>query len=261
MRAGGSFALIVFVVASAVSTAAQQETGATSAAASISAIGAASGPSARASTLAAVRVAVEPISPDVHNDNLAPLPQLHSDSYWYGRFGYGAIDGNPDESTGVPRAFDETSLRKIRLLYSPKHDALVGLGTGAALGAFGVYVSAGLGGCFSPTGHTSDCHVLEVTAAVGGGLGAAIGMTIGAFRYPFNNAFDVYRGDARGASSTNGHHDRAAGREGAPRGTRVRAFLTGGPPRTSIPAAGARAAIATSARESARVDRAQEATA
>lgn len=33
-------------------------------------------------------------------------------------------------------------------------------------------------------------------------LGAAIGITIGAFRYPFNKAFDVYRGDARGAPKT-----------------------------------------------------------
>jgi hypothetical protein len=107
-----------------------------------------------------------------------------------------------DESTGVPRILSEASLRKIRLLYSPKHDALVGLGTGAAVGAFGVWVSAGLGGCFSPTGHSGDCHVPRVAAAVaavGGGLGALMGMTIGAVRYPFSNAFDVYRGDLREA--------------------------------------------------------------
>ena len=104
-----------------------------------------------------------------------------------------------------PRVFDETTVRKIRLLYSPKHDALVGLGTGAAYGVGGVYLSATLGGCFTPGGHTSDCHVLGTAAAigaVGGGLGAAIGATIGAFRYPFNNVFDVYRGDVRSAYKT-----------------------------------------------------------
>ena len=47
-----------------------------------------------------------------------------------------------DESAGVARVFDQTSLRGIRLLYSPKHDALVGLGTGTAVGVFGVYLSA-----------------------------------------------------------------------------------------------------------------------
>ena len=44
---------------------------------------------------------------------------------------------------------------------------------------------------------------MEVTAAVAavtGGLGALIGMTVGALRYPLNKAFDVYLGDARGAS-------------------------------------------------------------
>lgn len=108
-----------------------------------------------------------------------------------------------DESTGVERVFGETSLREIRLLYSPKHDALVGLAVGATVGASGVYFSAGLSGCFSETSQKSDCHVLRAAAAaagVGGGLGALIGMTIGALRYPFNHAFDVYRGDVRNAS-------------------------------------------------------------
>ena len=109
-----------------------------------------------------------------------------------------------DESTSVARVFDETSLRKLRLLYTPRHDALVGFVTGAAVGASGVYVSAGLGGCFIPD-RTSDCHVLRTAAAaagISGGLGALIGMTVGSLRYPFNNAFDVYRGDVRDASST-----------------------------------------------------------
>jgi hypothetical protein len=119
--------------------------------------------------------------------------------------GLSAVSLALEESTGPPRVFDETSLRKIRLLYSPKHDALVGLGFGAAFGASAIYYSAALSGCFSQTGHTDDCHVLQVAAAVaavGGGLGALIGMTIGSLRYPSNKAFDVYRGDARGASRT-----------------------------------------------------------
>lgn len=105
-----------------------------------------------------------------------------------------------DESTGVPRTFNETSLRKIRLLYSPKHDALVGLGLGAAMGAMlGAFAGAGGGsGCGS-----DGCHVLEgaaLGAGVLGGLGTLIGVTVGGFRYPFNEAFDVYRGDSRSTS-------------------------------------------------------------
>lgn len=109
-----------------------------------------------------------------------------------------------DESTGVPRVFDQTSLLKIRLLYSAKHDALAGFAFGATVGAVSAYLTAGLSGCFSATDET-DCHVAggaAATAGVLGGLGAVIGMTIGALRYPFNDAFDVYRGSARSTSRT-----------------------------------------------------------
>jgi hypothetical protein len=111
-----------------------------------------------------------------------------------------AVSLTVDESTGVPRTFDETSLRKIRLLYSPKHDALVGLGLGAAMGAMlGARVGAGGGrGCGS-----EGCHVLEgaaIYAGVFGGLGTLIGVTVGGLRYPSNDAFDVYRGDSRSTS-------------------------------------------------------------
>jgi len=100
-----------------------------------------------------------------------------------------------DASSGGARLFEATSVRRIRLLYSPKHDALVGFGVGAGFGIFAVYLSAGLGGCFNE-GRTSDCPVARTMAgavAVGGGAGALIGATIGAVRYAWNNAFDVYR--------------------------------------------------------------------
>ena len=103
-----------------------------------------------------------------------------------------------EESTGVSQVFDETDVQKIRLLYSPKHDLLVGLGAGAGLGAFLGATFVGLGGC--PEDGCNHLGAAAVTAGVFGGLGALIGPLVGAVRYPFNNAFDVYRGDARGAS-------------------------------------------------------------
>lgn len=99
----------------------------------------------------------------------------------------------PDADDAV---FTRDRVRRIRLRYSPKHDAVVGLVTGAALGAWSTWLAAGLSGCFSETGHTSDCHVGRVmltTAAAMGGVGAVISTTVGATRYPFNQAFDVYR--------------------------------------------------------------------
>ena len=103
------------------------------------------------------------------------------------------------ESTGAERVFDEPSLRRIRLLYSPKHDALVGFTYGATWGALaGAFVGAGAGsGC-----PEEGCRILEgaaIVAGVAGGLGALIGAIVGAIRYPFNDVFDVYRRDARNA--------------------------------------------------------------
>ena len=107
-----------------------------------------------------------------------------------------------DATGGRARVFDATSVRQIRLLYSPKHDALVGFGMGAGLAIFAVYVSAGVAGCFAE-GSSGDCPVARTmagAAAAGGGVGALIGATIGAVRYPVNNAFDVYRAQPSVAS-------------------------------------------------------------
>jgi hypothetical protein len=109
-----------------------------------------------------------------------------------------------DTPSGAMRVFEAVEVQRIRLLYSPKHDALVGLSVGGGLGALMTLQAAGLGGCFSAT-RTSDCHVARVmgeVAAVTGGLGAVMGMTIGAARYPRNKAFDVYLGEARDRSGT-----------------------------------------------------------
>lgn len=107
-----------------------------------------------------------------------------------------------NESPGVVRVFEDASIRKIRLLYSPKRNALVGFGFGAGIGAFsGAIVGAGAGSGCGPEG----CHVLAgaaLGAGVAGGVGTLIGVTIGAMRYPFNDAFDVYRGDTRDVSTT-----------------------------------------------------------
>jgi hypothetical protein len=98
-------------------------------------------------------------------------------------------------SAGVARVFDETSLRTIRLLYSPKHEALPGLLAGAVTGALmGSLLVAAFGGDAS--------EVVGGAAAMAGILGgtwAATDLTIGAFRYPFNDAYDVYRSAGRGA--------------------------------------------------------------
>jgi hypothetical protein len=105
-----------------------------------------------------------------------------------------------DESAGVSRIFDETNVRKIRLLYSPKHDALVGLGIGAAGGAFLGATFVGISGC--PEEGCPRLSAAAVWAGIFGGLGALIAPTAGAVRYPFNHAYDVYRGDAPGASES-----------------------------------------------------------
>jgi hypothetical protein len=108
-----------------------------------------------------------------------------------------------DEATGASRVFEEAAVRRIRLAYSPRHDALVGLAMGAGTGIFATWVVSGLGGCYDEN-RSDDCHVLRDMAIAGsavGGVGALLGMTIGALRYPLNGAFDVYRGDAPGAST------------------------------------------------------------
>ena len=77
MRPAGLAALLIFLMPAAVSTAAQEGPDAPSATTSISAI----------------RGAVEGEASNVQSDNRATLPASHSDSYWYGRFGYGTIAG------------------------------------------------------------------------------------------------------------------------------------------------------------------------
>jgi len=101
------------------------------------------------------------------------------------------------DSDGVHRVFDVGSVRRIRLLYSPRHDAVVGFSWGAAFTIFSVWLNAGLSGCSNSA--SSDCHVARAMiggAAIGGGIGALVGTTIGAMRYPFNHAFDVFAGPA-----------------------------------------------------------------
>jgi hypothetical protein len=98
------------------------------------------------------------------------------------------------QSDGGDRVFDAKAVRRIRLLYSPRHDALVGFSGGAAFTVFSVWLSAGLSGCY--TSPTSSCHIARAMiggAVIGGGIGAIIGTTIGSIRYPFNHAFDVFR--------------------------------------------------------------------
>lgn len=120
-----------------------------------------------------------------------------------------------DESTGAPRIFEKGDVRKIRLLYSPKHDVLAGLGQGAIFAGVSTFMFGALGGCFGGEalgagsgsgGNNCDVHdFLKFAApvlAVSAGVGALIGPTIGALRYPFNKAFDVYLGDTRSASTT-----------------------------------------------------------
>lgn len=105
------------------------------------------------------------------------------------------------QSDGGDRAFDAKDVQRIRLLYSPRHDALVGFSGGAALTVFSVWLSAGLSGCY--TSPTSDCHVARAMiggAVIGGGVGALIGTTVGSIRYPFNHAFDVFRAGSASAS-------------------------------------------------------------
>jgi hypothetical protein len=53
-----------------------------------------------------------------------------------------------------------------------------------------------LSGCYDNGG--SDCPVAKAMvggAAIGGGMGALVGTTFGAMRYPFNQAFDVFRAE------------------------------------------------------------------
>ena len=98
-------------------------------------------------------------------------------------------------SAGAAQVYDETSLRKIRLLYSPKHDALVGFTLGVGMGAVTGVLAGALG---------DENVVGTAVAAAGllGGLVAAIGMTTGALHYPFNSAYDVYSSDGKGAFRT-----------------------------------------------------------
>ena len=76
----------------AASTAAQEEA-TSSARASVFTAARASRPRTLSSELGAVRGTLEPRPSNPQNDNRATPPQSHSDSYWYGRFGYGTIAG------------------------------------------------------------------------------------------------------------------------------------------------------------------------
>lgn len=102
--------------------------------------------------------------------------------------------------TGDARQYSTEELRRIRLSYSPKHDAVVGGAVGAGMAVFNVWLAAGLSGCYNDS--ASNCHVAQAMAGgavVVGGLGALIGVTVGSMRYPFNKAFDVYRPAPAGA--------------------------------------------------------------
>ena len=102
---------------------------------------------------------------------------------------------------GGDHTFDADGIRRIRLLYSPRRDALKGFSLGAAFTVFSVWLSAGLSGCYNEG--DSDCPVAKAMiggAAIGGGIGALVSTTFGAMRYPFNQAFDVFRADPARAS-------------------------------------------------------------
>lgn len=101
-----------------------------------------------------------------------------------------ALDG----SAGVARLFDETSVRKIRLVYSPKLDALFGAAMGASVGVLFVLLN--------PMGGTAIATDYLVVPAVFAGALAGGFMISGAVQSLFSNAYDVYRGDARGGFKT-----------------------------------------------------------
>jgi hypothetical protein len=88
MRPGGSAALLIVLMPAVISAAAEQESGATSATASIFAIAAVSS------------------------------PESPSDSYWYGRFGYGTIAGYGGVSLGFGRRIERNAFGIDVLVFS-----------------------------------------------------------------------------------------------------------------------------------------------
>jgi len=82
---------------------------------------AASGPRAPRPALGAVREAAEGEASNVQKNDRAALPESHSDSYWYGRFGYGTIAGEQRYgglSLGLGRRLERNALGIDVLLFS-----------------------------------------------------------------------------------------------------------------------------------------------
>jgi hypothetical protein len=110
-----------------------------------------------------------------------------------------ALDG----PRGTSRVFDEADLRRIKFAHSMRHDALVGLRTGAMTGGLTVasfsLLCAGPGKC-----NAEDARLLAawsvIGAGIGGGIGAALALPIGAMRYPFDRSKVIFRSDAPGST-------------------------------------------------------------
>jgi hypothetical protein len=83
-------AVLIFLIATAASTAAQEE--ATSPTDMLFAAAEASGPRTASSAHGATRGLLGGAA-NLQNDNRVTQPPSHADSYWYGRFGYGTIAG------------------------------------------------------------------------------------------------------------------------------------------------------------------------
>ena len=88
MKPAGAAALLILLMPAAMSTAAQEEPGATSATA-----GVVTGPHSQDPALGVVRRAVAGVASNVQNEDSSAPRKTHSDSYWYGRFGWGTIAG------------------------------------------------------------------------------------------------------------------------------------------------------------------------
>jgi hypothetical protein len=100
-----------------------------------------------------------------------------------------------DGLTAVPRVFDEASVKKIRLPYSPGPDARLGFGIGV--------FSGGLAGAL--VSHGDLGAILYGATKIGAPLGViATGVIVatGAALHPFDKSKDVYLGGTRGASKT-----------------------------------------------------------
>lgn len=96
---------------------------------------------------------------------------------------------------GRTRELAASSIRRVRRPYAPGPSALRFALVGSAVGAFNVFLVAGLGGCFEVQEPANCNHLGGATlasAAITAGLFSAVSVTVGAMKYPFNSNYDVY---------------------------------------------------------------------